>query len=125
MRNRADYSGWIAEQIAKVYLFETNLVEIYETQDKDFDFLCILKNDFQKSIAVEVKSSQYSKSEILRKYKPLRQNLLQSKIPVIMFYINYIDKTGYIEVLHRELKNKLTVLTTQNLILEIQSINFT
>ena len=112
----------MAEEIAKTYLLETELLDISVPTDKNFDFIAIPKRDFTKVIAIEVKASKYKKSEIVRAYKSIRQTLSEKRFPVIMFYINYIDKTGFIEVINRQLTDKLIPLTRDNLNDEIKRI---
>lgn len=122
MRTIKNYSGWMAEEIAKTYLLETGLLDISTLSDKQFDFIAISKKDFNTIIGIEVKASQYRKSEILREYRKIRNKYRDNHFPVIMFYINYMDKTGLIEVINGNLSDNLIPLTTDNLIKEIKRI---
>lgn len=122
MRTIRNYSDWMAEEIAKTYLLETGLLDISTPSDRKFDFVAIFKKDFNKVIAIEVKASKYRKSEILREYRTIRESYTMNRFPVIMFYINYIDKTGLIEVIQEKLTDNLIPLTTDNLIKEIEKI---
>lgn len=122
MKTIKNYGGWMAEEIAKTYLLETGLFDISIPSDGKFDFIARSKDDFNKIIAIEVKASKYSKSEILREYKKSRQGFLEKNLPVIMLYINYADKTGLIEVINKKLTDNLVPLTTDNLMQEMQKI---
>jgi hypothetical protein len=122
MRTIKNYSGWMAEEIAKTYLLETGLLDISVPSDRRFDFVAMTKKNFDTVIAIEVKASKYKKSEIIREYKTKRESFAKKKFPVIMFYINYIDKTGLIEVINGKLTDNLIPLTTDNLINEIKKI---
>jgi len=122
MRTIKNYSGWIAEEIVKTYLLETGLLDISVPSDRKFDFVAISKSDFSKVIAIEVKASKYSKSEIIREYRTLRESFAKIGFPVIMFYINYLDKTGLIEIINKTLTDTLILLSRDNLINEIEKI---
>ena len=122
MSNNRQYSGWMAEQIAKLYLYETELLDVYQSDSQKFDFVCMFKEDMTKTFGVEVKSSKYSKRQIIKVYSKVRNESLRVKIPILMLYINYEDKTGYFEFIYDRLNEDLTVLTTQNLKLAL--INF-
>lgn len=124
METNVQYRGWMAEQIAKSYLYETELLEVYQNEREQFDFVCMMKQDIRHVFAVEVKASQYSKSQIIRTYRKTREKFVDFKIPVLMLYINYIDRTGYFEFIQRELSKELSILTTQNLKTAIKSLNF-
>lgn len=115
METNASYRGFMAENIAKTYLFETNMLNIYEGQDEDFDFVCMLKMNRSVIFGVTIKAAQYSQAEILRKYKNIRQRSLKMQVPVLMFYINPVDKTGFFEFIKDKLAESLTVLDSQNL----------
>lgn len=125
METDAKYRGWMAEQIAKSYLHETELLDVSQNEDERFDFICMMKKNIRYIFAVEVKASQYNKSEILRKYKKTREKYMNKNIPILMFYINYIDRTGYFEFIKNELSKELIILNTQNLKKEIENLNFT
>jgi len=125
METNAKYRGWMAEQIAKSYLYETELLDIYQNEAERFDFICMMKNNIRNIFAVEVKASQYSKSEIIRAYKKTREKYLNENIPVLMLYINHIDKTGYFEFIKKEFSKELTDLNTCNLKTAIKNLNFT
>ncbi len=114
----------MAEQIVKTYLLETNMLEVHESDKDKFDFLCLFTNDVKKVFAVEVKSSQYTKSELLRKYQKQRESYHDIGFAVFMFYINYVDKTGYFEIIKGELKNELILLNTENLKYTLLNFNF-
>lgn len=124
METNAQYRGWMAEQIAKSYLYETQLLDVYQNEREQFDFVCMMKQDIRHVFAVEVKASQYNKSEIVRTYRKTREKFINSQIPVLMLYINYIDRTGYFEFIQRDFSKELSFLTTQNLKTAIKSLNF-
>lgn len=122
MENNSQYRGWMAEQIAKAYLYETQLLDIYLSDNREFDILCIFKNNVKIIFAVDVKSSQYTKSQIFMRYKKDREKHINNNFPILMLYINYVDKTGYFEFIRDKLNNDLYVLTTENLKLEINNL---
>lgn len=124
MENSAKYRSWMAEQIAKSYLYETELIEVYQNEQESFDFICMMKNDIRNVFAVDVKASQYNKSEITRVYKKTREKYLKASVPVLMLYINHIDRTGYFEFIKNQLCKELSDLNTNNLKSAIKNLSF-
>lgn len=124
MDTNARYKSWMAEQVAKSYLYETRLLDIYQNDADQFDFVCTMKEDVSKIFAVEVKSSLYTKSEIIRKYQKIRETYSKINLPILMLYINYLDKTGYFEFIAKGIKEDIITLNTSNLKTAISSINF-
>lgn len=95
METKANFKGFVAENIAKTYLYETEMLTIYEGNQDDFDFICMLKTNRSSIFGVLLKASQYTQAEILRKYKEIRKQSLKTEIPVLMMYINPVDRTGF------------------------------
>lgn len=124
MEPTTKYRSWMAEQIAKSYLYETGLLDVYQNEIEGFDFICMLKNNLNNIFAVEVKASQYTKSQILKQYKKTREKFLKTNMPVLMLYINYIDRTGYFEFINKKLLEELQILNTINLKTEIENLTF-
>ena len=122
MRTLKNYKNWMAEEIAKTYLLATGLIDINKSSDKNYDLFAMPKQDFNKRIGIDIKASQYSKSEILKEYKKTRESYVNTNIPVIMFYINAMDKTGLIEVIDNKLTDDLISLSTDSLTKEINKI---
>lgn len=124
MEKNSRYRIWIAEQIGKSYLFETELLEVYPSDNDNYDFICLLKSNLQHRFAVEVKSSMYNKKQIFRVYNRTRLKFIDMQIPVLVLYINYIDKTGYFEFIYNVLTDDLLNLNTENLKSAINSLSF-
>ena len=124
MENNNQYRHWMAENIAKTYLYETGMLDVYQNEDQRFDFVCMLKSNLRNIFAVQIKASQYNKSEITRLYRKDRQQNLNYDIPILMLYINHIDKTGYFEFIFKILSDELKVLNTDSLKNEIRNFRF-
>ena len=115
METKANFKGFMAENIAKTYLYETEMLTIYEGNQDDFDFICMLKTNRSSIFGVLLKASQYTQAEILRKYKEIRKQSLKTEIPVLMMYINPVDRTGFFEFIKDKLGEQLTILDSKNL----------
>jgi hypothetical protein len=121
MKTIKQFGIWMAEEIAKVYLFEANFIEIIE-QDNKFDFLIMDKQNRKSIIGIDIKSSKYKETKLLEIYSKKRQEYTENKFPVIIMYINYIDKTGFFEVINKRLTNNLIILNTTNFKAEIKKL---
>lgn len=115
METNASYRGFMAENIAKTYLYETQMLTIYEGEDGDFDFICMLRSDRSVVFGVNIKAAQYTASEIFRKYKSIREKSVNMQIPILMLYINPVDRTGLFEFIWKRLGHNLSELNSINL----------
>src|SRR5687768_6837933 len=122
MRPTKNYSSWMAEQIAKTYLLQIDFLSLNEDPTRKFDFLVLKKEDTTKQIGIEVKASRYRRSELLREYFEKRKRFKANRFPVIMFYIDYMERTGCIEVINKSLNDNLIDLNTANLSKEIKQL---
>lgn len=115
MRHIKNFKEWMATEIVKTYLLENGKFEISVPSDRQFDLIAIDKYNFRNVIGIEIKASKYSRNELLKAYLTTRENLSKAELPVIIFYINSVDRTGYIELLNKKVTDELLPLNTDNL----------
>jgi hypothetical protein len=111
-----------AEAIAKVFLLNSGLVEVMKSLDGNSDFWVIGRKAPYKKLAVEVKPTKYSKSEIKKNYAVQRTLLQQSDMPVLMFYVDCQKDKGFFEVLNHDASNDIEPLDAPLLDLRLKEL---
>jgi hypothetical protein len=94
-----NFESWRASEIAKVFLQNSGRIKLISDYQNKFDYIGMYNNI---KIGIEIKATKYSKSEILRVYSSLRQQLCSNEYPVIVFYVNYDKESGYFEILTKK-----------------------
>jgi len=115
MKDVKEFQGWRAEEIAKVYLLNSGLVTLLPYNSDTFDFLAMSNKSPEKKIAIEVKATKYSKSDIERVFKKERNQKTNPGLPVLLMYINYDSENGYFEVLRENGKHEIEPLHTETI----------
>ena len=112
MNTIKNINGWRAVEIAKVYLLNYGKIQLLKDKSGKFDFIAFKINDLNKRIAIEIKATKYSKSEIINTYKDHRKHIShKEKIPVLIMYINYDNEKGFFEIFKGGKKSPLQILT--------------
>lgn len=107
MENIKQFSAWRSEEIAKVILFNSGLVDLLVNHTGKFDFIAVSKKSPSKRIYIEVKATKYSRSEIPRIFLKVRNALVHYRMPVLMMYIDYDKEKGFYEVIKRKLQSEV------------------
>lgn len=115
MKNIRDFGAWRAEEIAKVFLLNTKIIDIYPDSSNKFDFIVVGKLSSQKRIGIEIKATKYSKSEITKKYNQTTNKFIDSSIPVIIMYIDYDNEKGFFQVINRGVIDEIKTIDTKSL----------
>jgi len=123
MKNKKQFQGWRAEQIAKVFLLNSGLFDLteitnYSHKDKGYDFIGILKANQNKRLGIDVKATKYSKSEIKNK---LFSKTYLSELPLLQLFVNYDKESGYFRIVTENRKSELKVMKRETLINEIKN----
>lgn len=121
MKNIKQFQGWRSEQIVKVFLLSSGLLsftENYSNIDYEIDFIAFYNENPNVKFGIEIKASKYSKSEIEKKYplKPVRLDF-----PIIYFYINYDNESGYFRIWDNKTKTPLTKIDKEKFRLELKN----
>lgn len=124
MKGIKKFESWRAEEIAKVYLINSGLVSLLPNNTDKFDFLAISKQTPEKKIAIEVKATKYSKSELKRIFSKIRRRYSNFKMPVVLMYIDYDKENGFFEILKSDLdsNNLIQPLDTTTLKSELSAL---
>jgi hypothetical protein len=86
-----------------------------------FDLIAILK-DTKKVVGITVKATDYSETRILSHYRKTRESVVLEKMPVLIFYVDSINKKGFFETINGKLNNQLFPLSKENLMLIINNL---
>lgn len=122
MQTKHTYGEWMATEVVKSYLLGANLGNIKKENSRKFDFVLFPIENSNKPIGIEIKGSKYPKSKLLSTYRKQRIQYVGMENPVIMFYVDYLTKRGFFEIINEELTNRLIPLNTENLKREIEKI---
>lgn len=120
MKNIKQFQGWRSEQIVKVFILNTgimNLTENYSSIDTNIDYIGIYKENQNIRFGIEIKATKYSKTEINKTFS----NISNQSLPIIYFFINYDNETGYFRLVDREFKSLLTEMEKGKFIREIKN----
>lgn len=112
MKDVKKIEEWRAEEIAKVYLLNSGLVTLLPNYNDKFDFLAISKENPDKKIAIDVKATKYSRSEIEKQLLKTKKNITLNGLPVLLMFINYDKENGFFEVLKQNEVNELQPIKT-------------
>lgn len=123
VKDTKNFEAWRAEEIAKVYLLNSNLLTLLPESDDQFDFFAISKNQPARKIAVEVKATKYAKGDIKRVFNGTRNKFSEYPFPVILMYINNDKENGYFEIFNNGLSShEIEPLETERLREKISGI---
>lgn len=123
MRKTAQYNEWINEEIAKTFLYDLDIVTVETDPHSQFDFTLLHIKSKKIICYVEVKGSKLKSKGILNSFKVKRERYSNEKYPVLIIYINDIEKSGLFEILmNGALNTELIRLNKENLNREISNL---
>ena len=99
MKNAKKFEDWRAEEIAKVYLLNSDLVTLLPDYENKYDFIAISKSSPEKRFAIEVKATKLPESDIPRVSHKVRSLFADSQFPVLIMYIDNDKEKGYYEII--------------------------
>ena len=123
MQTKGRYREDRGEKIAMTYLLEMDMIHLQEDESKKFDFIARFKDEPTKNIFIEVKTSQYTSSEIKKRYFPVMRRISRnSKQPALLLFINHRSGDGVFQVIKDNSVSDLIELNTENLAKEISHL---
>ena len=101
MKNIRKFAGWRAVEIAKVFILNTRLVELFEDSSHKLDYIAYSINNPSKKIGIEIKATKYSKAQILKRFNKILFESSDNLYPVIIMFIDYEKENGYYKIIDR------------------------
>ena len=104
-----------ANEIASLYLGNLGYNKIIRGKEKHKDFIIDLDGDGKGDLFVDVKASKYSLPEIKSRYHSIAKKYSRRRTPTLFFFINYLEKSGYFQIVGNNKINEIKKLDVSNL----------